>query len=454
MKGMLLRVILLAMLAQVGLSQNEIMLLASSPFRMILGPTATVLNLVALTKLKEGIATALIGMQEQKMFLDMEVVVQQTDLVELDEQAHQSALPATSIRFFVLATILAQNSVITTSDKHQLDSLITKTFSNSLLFILKITEVPELQGITRVAVVAVAPASPVSGFTKRKLSSLDIVLIVLSVCIFLGIIYMVFQHHRDQGWLENQRIMSANETSHVTDQLSPNQEAPLSHVKEEDYHDEVRDHDEDLPTTASAENTAENGEETRAAPRTPTRCPPRLTNVPLPPVPLLPPSPHDVASHLLSDFEINRFHDSHCRSHGSKKDSQSMMSGNSEDGDDEASDSKDGLIGAVSSNESSEDVFQINIEALGDEATEEDKRKKYSAAISDWFRSIRVVSSAKSSLEQSSKVSTASMPESSPSSSSSYSSASYQTSYEQLSLGHIMSDSSLSETNILEKEEV
>jgi hypothetical protein len=181
-------------------------LVASSRFRMILSPLTTdvstdsssSLDFETLQSLEDAIGTSILLHSQPDggatRYIDAEVVIQN---VQLDDN-----LSAANIRFFVLATMLNTKNE-DDDNKSSLDSIIMATFqdvSGKARFInLLHSESSILATVSQVVVAALVPASndPTPDPTPRhKLSSLDIILIVISGAIFLGIAWMVFQHHR------------------------------------------------------------------------------------------------------------------------------------------------------------------------------------------------------------------------------------------------------------------
>ena len=203
-------------------------LVASSPFRMILRPTPDALDFAAIQVVEDSIASTLYLFQEGNNYIDVEVVVQQVELVQLNDE--DTALPSTRLRFFCLVTILAEISgagvARSTEQRSNLDALIQEAFNDSsggksrFQDFLQSSKDPMVQDISDVVVAPILPASTSTIVKKsaKKLSILDIILIAVSASIFVGILYMIIQHHSDRGYIENQRIRTFNApVRHTTD---------------------------------------------------------------------------------------------------------------------------------------------------------------------------------------------------------------------------------------------
>jgi hypothetical protein len=249
---LLLRVVLLTILCATsgkGQQQEEqlqLELTASSPYAMVLQPIgdAGTVPLSGLQFLEETIATTLLEEQRTgNMYRGLEAVIQQADYFQ-DESNKQRADDASTtttnatltmlkIRFFVLATVEADvdessSSVTPRLELNQLvktvlvDSIIGK---NKFLELLWSNNHTSLQDVSSVLVspwsstpTVPAPSSDsgnssttsLSSSEDKRLTTLDIVLIVASALIFFGIMYMIVQHHYDRGYIENQRVLAFN----------------------------------------------------------------------------------------------------------------------------------------------------------------------------------------------------------------------------------------------------
>ena len=354
-----------------SLAQNTdplLALTASSPFRMILRPTASELDFEALEIVEEAIASTLFIMQDEKEYIDTEAVIQQVEFVQLENEH-----PATRIRFFVLATTLARNE----TPRTELNANLKHIFADSIagksqfLTILRGSDHPMLQKVADMAVAPILPAASdenKSG-SSRKLSTLDIILIAVSAAIFIGILYMIIQHHRDRGYIENQRVLAFS-TPPPRRQDSDRHNSKASNDNKDKKNATNSEDQQDAPSTPSTTNSVDL--EFNVAPETPDRV--RITPVSnMTPEALLTASSVDGSSvqTLSETFDSKWF-----QSVSVKKDDRN---------DDQAS----------SSGESSEDVFHVDVEASS--MCPDDKSKTSStasaAAISEWMRSIQVISS-------------------------------------------------------------
>jgi uncharacterized protein with PQ loop repeat len=202
-------------------------LVASSPFRMILRPTPVALDFAAVAVVEDSISSTLLLFQDGKNYIDVEVVVQQVELVQLESDT-DTALSSTRLRFFCLVTVLAEYSsessgvAWSTDQRSNLDALIQEAFNDSsggkrkFQELLQSSQDLTVQDISDVVVAPILPASTSTTGTKsaKKLSIWEIILIATCLSIFVGILYMIIQHHRDRGYIENQRIRTFNAPVH------------------------------------------------------------------------------------------------------------------------------------------------------------------------------------------------------------------------------------------------
>lgn len=216
-------------------------LTASSPFAMDLQPIRDggKVPLSGLQLLEEAIATTLFEEQPTgNMYIDLEAVIQQVDYFqdESDEQQHSNESTTTTnttlrlvkIRFFVLATVVADvGESSTVTPRLELNQLVKTVLVDSIIGKNKFLELlwsnnqTSLQDVSSVLVSPwiSAPTVPASSSdsdnspptsSDKRLTTLDIILIVASGLIFLGILYMIIQHHYDRGYIENQRVLAFN----------------------------------------------------------------------------------------------------------------------------------------------------------------------------------------------------------------------------------------------------
>jgi len=439
-----------ALAMQTDASESGLALIASSPFRMLLRPTPSELHLEAMQVLEEA-ATAAIMEGLDEPHVDVEVVIQQSEFVELGVDRNE--LPTTRVRFFALATIEQEGKSTPKKEAQEtLDSSIELLFGSPDVqerFLDYLRAYPLLRDVNQVVVRAVVPSSPPADAATsavksgKKLTTVDIILIVVSSAIFLGILWMVIQHHKDRGYLENLRLHTFNAT--------PVQRAEPRYEQDDDS--------EDLktPTGTPEKGTLEDIAEEEEEPYTPSTpsttnsvtdadlnlegSPPRPVRIT---VTVSPPRSEPTVSaasiqpdgpRLQEAFDNNWFHQSQSsdrmfeyRDHGYCQDDE-------------------GYDGQISSGESSEDIFHIDVDALcSSVGSVEDTRSKTTSstsatAISEWMKSIRVVPS-KSDLKTSGTGSTGSRGRSTEPSLD-HQSTLEQSSLEQLSLEQSMASSSV-----------
>lgn len=215
------------------INERQFILTASAAFRMVISETSTALGLGSQRILEEAAAEHLLLVssyrgsrkQPEGPVRAAEVVVQ--EIVFRKDQAE------TWIRFFVLATVRVDNRDDTSEYERRLvlNTLIDDAFSTGKSHVFVHSAVEKSQGRESTAVAledfvsaTVVPFVPAvvedpSDFEltppEPRLSTLDIVLIAVSVCILLGILWMILVHHLDRGYFENQRLsaLSNNQLS-------------------------------------------------------------------------------------------------------------------------------------------------------------------------------------------------------------------------------------------------
>jgi hypothetical protein len=368
-------------------------LVASSPFRMILRPTPDALDFAAIQVVEDSIASTLFLFQEGSKYIDVEVVIQQVELVQLEE----NSLPSTRLRFFCLVTVLAEISgagvARSTEQRSNLDALIQEAFNDSsggksrFQDLLESSQDPMVQDISDVVVAPILPASTTADVKKsaKKLSILDIILIAVSASIFVGIMYMIIQHHRDRGYIENQRIRTFNAPVRHTDDNSKGR-LMVSDVSSDSkgfnttgsVTEESRDQ---APSTPSTTNSVDI--EFNVNSETPDRIRPTVVTAMTQDALVSTSSLDGSAVKTLSEtFESKWFNH--------KPDTSSLD-------EIELSSSNSGLSNSSGySSSSSEDVFQVGSHATASKSSEQDDQSKASStvsAVSEWMKTICVVPS-------------------------------------------------------------
>jgi hypothetical protein len=341
-------------------------LVASSPFRMILRPTPDALDFAAIQVVEDSIASTLFLFQEGNNYIDVEVVVQQVDLVT------------------ILAEISGAGVARSTEERSNLDALIQEAFNDSsggkskFQDLLQSSQDPMVQDISDVVVAPILPASTSADTKKsaKKLSILDIGLIALSASIFLGVMYMIIQHHRDRGYIENQRIRTFNAPVRHTEDHSKSR-LMVSGVSSDSKGSVTEESRDQAPSTPSTTNSVDM--EFNVNSETPDRIRPTVVTAMTQDALVSASSVDGSAVKTLSEtFESKWFNH--------KVDTSSL--------DDIELSSSSGISNSssYSSSSSSEDVFQVGNHAnviRSDKSSEQDDL----SAVSEWMKTICVVPS-------------------------------------------------------------
>jgi hypothetical protein len=374
-------------------------LVASSPFRMILQPISAELDPGAVLWIEDSVPLLLLAEQPSyQPYLDMEIVVQEVEFLE--------SRNTTRLRFFVLATMAVENDSTTgnTNPQNALNQHISDTFESSEIpGYFQTSGIPVLEDVQVVAVQEIVPANPPSPApptSSKMLSTLDIVLIAVSGAIFIGIAYMIVQHVKDRGYIENQRLIALNAVSVLSTQTNPTNE-PHETVGEAGKGELQGTDTEKAPSTPSTVNSVTDVElnEVADAPETPERNqrPIRLTTVST--AQSEPNAPTDAPPELqaLTDSTQQMAEPS-----GSaipvQFDKNCFLEERSKDGVKTVKEMNPAET-ASSESDNSEDVFHIDIDALcADDARS--KASSQSSAISEWMKTIRVVPTASAKTER------------------------------------------------------
>lgn len=203
-----------------GRANDEVLsLITSSEFEMELSPTVEKLNSTAATRVELAIKSVLLlastGTGSFQQVFDVDIVLQKIEWGIFGTQAQ----PSTLLQFEVHMAFF--NDKVTMPTKFALDSLITRTFSqpstkSTFLATLELSKEPTLADIGTVEIQALAIPSVADDETEdkaRSISDLDIVLITASVLMFLGVIYVICQYHKDKARLEEQHTRTFDEWS-------------------------------------------------------------------------------------------------------------------------------------------------------------------------------------------------------------------------------------------------
>jgi hypothetical protein len=201
-----------------GCANDEVLsLVTSSEFDMELSPTVETLNSAAATKVELAIKSVLLlassGTGNFQQVFDVDIVLQKMEWGLSDTQEQ----PSTVLQFEVHMAFF--NDEVTLPSKFALDSLITRTFSqpstrSTFLATLELSKEPMLDEIDSVDIHVLEDASDADDPGEdetRSMSDLDIVLITASILMFLGVIYVIYQYHKDKARLEEQHTRSFDE---------------------------------------------------------------------------------------------------------------------------------------------------------------------------------------------------------------------------------------------------
>jgi len=524
--------------ATVGGNDNDngsnLALVASSPFRMVIGPTPLELDFVAMQSVQRTVEALLMWTstsptgthdEEAIRFLDAEVVLQQVEYVELGVDPDDAKIPTTRIRFFVLATTDSSNSgtttttASTTKPRRALDELIETAFNGNeerkqeFLKLLRSEEDSLLDEVDKVVVRALVPsASDSEGDSskgrKRKLSTADIVLIVVSGAIFVGIAYMVIQHNTDRGYIENLRLLAFNAPPPGVRQRQGDDSYLYPYgTSKEKSRDGGGDQDQDAPSTPSTTNSAADNNNNRHNDTTSVESeenyrPVRITAVTTSPpasstIPIISAARADSSPvrKLAESFDNNLFHRQATHKRRNYGDGSSYGRRRSDyrgrgrlsrgggklrvydDRDDLEEDEPeydcygdDSSSSNSSSGESSEDVFHIDAEGIRLNASNAElgeargsskasSTASTASAISEWMKTIRVVPSSPNDAKtaRTGSSTTGSNGQSSkttePSLDQSHTSSNEQSSLEQFSLEQSMASSSVDDGSSSSEEE-
>lgn len=177
-------------------------LVASSPFELYLQPTFVELNLEAQTIAAQTVGDILSSAGSN--LRDFDVVVQNVAFHPRRRRLQANTnlnLPSTTLTFAVLGTFPEEMN----GQRDYLNTLIQDTFNSNagrleLLQSLKskhdrFKDLVNLQVLPTIPVAAYTDSDDVKGFLE-SLSLVDIILIAVSVCVLLGVTYMVVMSHR------------------------------------------------------------------------------------------------------------------------------------------------------------------------------------------------------------------------------------------------------------------
>eukprot|EP00977_Amphora_coffeiformis_P006923 scaffold1510_cov163-Amphora_coffeaeformis.AAC.2 len=359
-------------------SSTDFQLVASSPFSLLLHPIDAAPSQRTLNTIEESIAITLLKQHNGSIYLEMQAAVQKVDFFRSSNRSQ--------VQFFALANRIPENQTLSyfrvELNMFIEDILVESPLGRaSLLRELVSSDDEQLQGLDSFEVVPLQPVShtenpipqqpvnPSPAIQGRVLSTLDIILIVCSGLIFVGIMYMIIQHHQDRGYIENQRLRALNHHSSDMDSRSTQSHhmAILSKHSSMSYgHGPIRS--DVAPSTPSTVHSASDGQINYFG--TPERRVQRINAM--------------TPKALLGASSVD----------GSSV--HSIFEGLESDWSKEAEPKKDSVgqdLHYDASSDTSDDPFRVDVEAASSAAAtaNDDDRSKSSAAVQEWMLSIQVM---------------------------------------------------------------
>ena len=154
------------------------------------------------------IETKLLDILATHSFIDIEAVVQRTEFFEPPND-HAFTL----ISWSLLGTVLARDK--NRDNRALLNQLIVDSFrsvysQSQFLSFLRQSQRPNLRSIADIELIDLRDEDTFNESDSKLLSTLDIVLVSICAAILLGIIYMIVQFKLDNGFQNNARISRAN----------------------------------------------------------------------------------------------------------------------------------------------------------------------------------------------------------------------------------------------------
>ena len=239
----------------------------SSPFQMILSPVSSELNSEQASKLEEAIGTSLqsstllTSTLNPTSVFDVDVVLLHMEWrkeVEDDKNENSSSStdgPSIAVRFIAFATFFESDDESSgpssnPPSRFALDSAVVQTYSqisskSEFIALLHRLGFPLLEKIDEIII---EPASSedfnyysdhekngVSSKTSQNLSIFEIFLIFASLFIVSGMIYMIYQYHKDNSPIGNQNFLSLNAW---TDSDRPHEEDKVNVTCGDNFNDD------------------------------------------------------------------------------------------------------------------------------------------------------------------------------------------------------------------------
>jgi hypothetical protein len=202
-------------------SNQAFSFVTSSLFTMVLSPTFERLDVDTSTLVENAIKLSLLSSSSTssnfESLFDIDIVLQQVEWADNTIEGGDGSAPSTTFRFEANAKFHEDPLTSSPPTQFALDSLVVRTFSqpSSKSGFLDDLKLLEAAGLNTVDSIEIALANAITEEKiepqSNSLSLLDIVLISASGVVFLGIIYIMCQHHKDQADLADQQVRSLRE---------------------------------------------------------------------------------------------------------------------------------------------------------------------------------------------------------------------------------------------------
>eukprot|EP00980_Cylindrotheca_fusiformis_P008780 scaffold1869_cov122-Cylindrotheca_fusiformis.AAC.42 len=212
------RFLIVILYFSVGCAKDQVLsLVSSSQIRMDLSPTVDRLNSTAATRVELAIKSVLVlassGTGSFDQVFDVDIVLQKIEWGVFDAATR----PSTLVQFEVHMAFF--NDVGALPTRFALDSLISRTFSqpstkSTFLSTLELSQEPTLAEVDSVNITVLEDPSDAENPSEnepRSVSDLDVVLISASILMFLGVIYVICQYHKDKAQLEEEQTRNFDE---------------------------------------------------------------------------------------------------------------------------------------------------------------------------------------------------------------------------------------------------
>ena len=202
-------------------SSQGFSLVTSSRFSMVLWPTNEELDVAASTSVENAVEASLIRSSTTSRnfdsLFDVDIVLLQVEWFNSTFQTHWRN-PNTTLLFEAHAKFFTDKPDLSpTPSKFALDSFVARTFSqpsskNAFLDDLSLVQKKALDTIDDVEIEIVLDDIPEDEVSSaNNLSGVDIILICASALIFLGMIFIVYQSHKESEDLTDRRSRALRE---------------------------------------------------------------------------------------------------------------------------------------------------------------------------------------------------------------------------------------------------